>query len=166
MMTNSVNKTEPAGTEPAITVEPTGGNETPVAPEPSGTETEVVPNTGDFNCTLATSLLDFEVWDQDGSEQLGSVEELILNFDNVEASYIVVASRSEDAERVLPVPIELFSCDNTERVLILEVDLETFENAPEFSGGEIPDTSQQGWDGEFNTYWNSFLFGAEAYPTP
>lgn len=117
--------------------------------------TEVIPETGPVDPGLASNLLDFEVWNQDGSLVIGAVDELILDLQIGSVAYVVVAE--EMVERLVPVPYELFLWDDVEMKFLLVIDQEVFDNAPEFIGGEIPDTTMPDWDTEFKAYWEGVL---------
>ena len=82
--------TEPAGTEPAET-EPAATE--PVGTQPAGTQppagAEVVPSTGSVNPARVSNLLDFEVLNQ-SDEQVGAVEDMILNLETKQVDYVVL----------------------------------------------------------------------------
>jgi sporulation protein YlmC with PRC-barrel domain len=81
------------------------------------------------------------------------IDDLIADVETGEILFIVVVVDSTDAQLLIPVPLEHLQWDSNNQVLILVTDEETLQNAPSFEGGEYPDTSVDGWDSEFNDYW-------------
>src|SRR5687768_8227679 len=63
------------------------------APTDAGTTTETpgVPVTGEVNPARISQQLDFTVWSQDG-EQIGDVNDMVLDFDNTQIAYVVVGT--------------------------------------------------------------------------
>src|SRR5215208_3392244 len=82
----------PSTDVPPITAEVTSTEA--VMETPAGTDTTTtpgVPVTGANNTSRVTNLLDFTVWNQNG-DQVGDVEDLVLDLDNVNISYAVVGT--------------------------------------------------------------------------
>src|SRR5687768_5810075 len=55
------------------------------------TETSGVPVTGNVNPARLSNQLDFTVWSQDG-EQIGEVDDMVLDLDNTNVAYVVVGT--------------------------------------------------------------------------
>jgi hypothetical protein len=69
--------------------------------------------------------------------------------------YLVVTSTFEEGERWIPVPISMFQWDAGSNGFVLNGDATMLQNAPSFQNGEYPDTSTEGWNAEFDTFWQS-----------
>ena len=106
--------------------------------------------------TLATDLLGASfVLNSQGTgtgSDTGTVQDVIIEPRIAKLQYVVVSLVSGDAW--IPVPIRALGWDSTDNQLVLMVDASMLQNAPTFSGGQIPDTSVQGWDEQFSTYWS------------
>jgi sporulation protein YlmC with PRC-barrel domain len=97
--------------------------------------------TGDVNPARLSNQLDFSVWSQDG-EQIGEVEDMVLDLDNTRVAYVVVGTGGflDLGEREIFVSWDFLQLqtgtgDTTggqQNAFILQGDLEVFRNAPDF----------------------------------
>jgi sporulation protein YlmC with PRC-barrel domain len=107
------------------------------------------------------------VWSQDG-EQIGDVEDMVLDLDNTRVAYVVVGTGGflDLGEREILVPwnslqLQTGTGDTTggqQNAFILQGDLEIFRNAPDFDlGANLPQAGQPAadWDADIRTYWES-----------
>ena len=162
--------TNVAGSPPPVTVDVTETME-PVATETAtevgtATETAGVPVTGESNPSRLTNQLDFTVWSQDG-EQIGEVDDMVLNLDNSQVAYVVVGTGGflDLGERDILVPwnqlqLQTGTGDNTggqQNAFILQSDVDAFRNAPDFDLSTIPQMGQAAndWDTAIRTYWEN-----------
>lgn len=140
------------------------------------TETPGVPVTGDVNSARLSNQLDFTVWSQDG-EQIGDVEDMVLDLDNTEVAYVVVGTGGflDLGEREILVPwdslqLQTGTGDTTggqQNAFILLTDLATFSNAPDFDlTANLPQMGQAAddWDADIRNYWQGGGAGAENTP--
>ena len=93
-------------------------------------------------------------------EDVASVEDLIINPENGQITHAVlsVGGFLGIGDRYVPVPWDAlnFQMDNNRLVLVIDADQSRLEEAPGFDNrGEFPSTQQQGWDSEFDSYWQS-----------
>lgn len=167
--------TNVAESPPPVTVdvtEDTSGTATDSATEApteagATTETPGVPVTGDVNPARLSNQLDFTVWSQDG-EQIGEVDDMVLDLDNTRVAYVVVGTGGflDLGERTILVPwnslqLQTGTGDTTggqQNVFILQTDLEAFRNAPDFDlNANLPQAGQPAgdWDVDVRTYWES-----------
>jgi sporulation protein YlmC with PRC-barrel domain len=138
--------TNVAGSPPPVTADSTEdmsgtATESPATQEETTTETPGVPVTGDVNPARLSNQLDFSVWSQDG-EQIGEVEDMVLDLDNTRVAYVVVGTGGflDLGEREIFVPWDFLQLqtgtgDTTggqQNAFILQGDLEVFRNAPDF----------------------------------
>jgi sporulation protein YlmC with PRC-barrel domain len=141
---------------------------TEAATEPgTTTETPGVPVTGGVNPARISNQLDFTVWSQNG-EQIGEVDDMVLNLDNSRIAYVVVGTGGflDLGERDILVPsnslqLQTGTGETTggqQNVFILQTDLDVFQNAPDFDlGANLPQVGQPAgdWDIDIRTYWES-----------
>lgn len=167
--------TNVASSPPPVTVDATEDMEVTATESPTdGTATQEgtmtgtagVPVTGDVNPARVSNQLDFTVWSQDG-EQIGDVNDMILNLDDARVAYVIVGTGGflDLGERDVLVPwtsLELQSGtgDTTggqQNVFVLQGDVEAFRNAPDFDPGTLPEMGQPAtdWDMDLRTYWES-----------
>ena len=144
--------------------------------EKDTTETPGVPVTGDVNAARLSNQLDFTVWSQDG-EQIGDVEDMVLDLDNTEVAYVVVGTGGflDLGEREVLVPwdslqLQTGTGDTTggqQNAFVLLSGLETFRNAPDFDlTVNLPQMGQSAgdWDVDIRNYWQGG--GADTASTP
>lgn len=138
--------TEPMGTEMATEAGTSAATGEATA---AATEGEI-PGTGEIDPGVATVLFEqqVEVHASDHTP-VGTVDNLILDVNAGTVAYIVVAT---DDGTLIAVPYADVTWD-TAGFFLLSVDVATFEGAPAFEGGEIPDTQQPDWDADIAAYW-------------
>ena len=174
--------TNVAGSPPPVTADATEdmtgtATESPATEEGTATETAGVPVTGDVNPARISNQLDFTVWSQDG-EQIGDVEDMVLNLDDSQVVYVVVGTGGflDLGEREILVPwqsleLQTGTGDTTggqQNAFILQTDVDTFRNAPDFDLGNLPERGQPGadWDVDIRTFWESGGTAGGAANTP
>jgi sporulation protein YlmC with PRC-barrel domain len=140
------------------------------------TETAGVPVTGDVNPARLSNQLDFTVWSQDG-EQIGDVEDMVLNLDDLRVVYVIVGTGGflDLGEREILVPWESLELqtgagDTTggqQNAFILQTDVDTFSNAPDFDLGNLPEMGQPAvdWDVDIRNYWQGGSAATEGTAT-
>jgi len=113
--------------------------------------------------------------DTDQGTMSATIEDLIVDTDAGDIQYIVVNTSFDDGEHWIPVPLDLFQWDAATGGFILNVDGTMLQNAPFFQDGQFPDTSMDGWNSEFDSFWQnngagggtgSDSGGADATATP
>ena len=173
--------TNVAGSPPPVTVDATedmtGTATESTTEEATATETAGVPVTGDVNPARISNQLDFTVWSQDG-EQIGDVEDMVLNLDDPQVAYVIVGTGGflDLGDREVLVPWEALELqtgtgDTTggqQNAFILQTDVDTFRNAPDFDLGNLPERGQPvaNWDVDIRTYWESGGTAGGAANTP
>lgn len=167
--------TNVAESPPPVTADSTDDLSSTATEEPTGAPTDVgvtteapgVPVTGDVNPARLSNQLDFTVWSQDG-EQIGEVDDMVLDLDNTRIAYVVVGTGGflDLGERHVLVPwdslqLQSGTGDTTggqQNAFILQTELDVFRNAPDFdSGANLPEAGQAAgdWDVDVRTYWES-----------
>jgi sporulation protein YlmC with PRC-barrel domain len=164
--------TEPAETEPVLT--PTEVMETS---EPI-TDTGDLPSTGAVDPGLASNLMDFDVWNTN-DEQIGTVDDLILDLDEETVEYVVISVGGflGLGDKEIAVPWEALelatesalvdtgtvtdTMDSHPNAFVLDVSEETINQAPDLDVDSLPDIGQDapGWDDEFRNFWANLEAG-------
>ena len=154
---------------PPVTVDATEAMSSTATESPTDagttTETPGVPVTGEVNPARLSNQLDFTVWSQDG-EQIGDVEDMVLDMDSTTVAYVIVGTGGflDLGEREVLVPwdslqLQTSTGDTTggqQNVFILQTDLDTFRNAPDFDlTSNLPQAGQPvaAWDVDIRNYW-------------
>src|SRR5215212_1806475 len=168
--------TVPSDNVPPVTAEVTGtsegdlgtATESPTTGDLTGTPG--VPVTGDVNPARVSNQLDFTVWNQNG-EQIGEVDDMVLDLDNTQVMYVVVGTGGflDLGERNLLIPwnslqLQTGTGDTTggqQNAFILQSDMDVFSNAPDFDLANVPQAGQPAndWDTDIRNYWESGATG-------
>ena len=87
-------------------------------------------------------------------EPLGTVEDIIFS-DNGRIKYLVLARRgvAEGAERMVPIPWKAASPEVKDHRLVLDVNANTFENAPSFARNDWRRLADPQWEKAVNSYY-------------
>jgi sporulation protein YlmC with PRC-barrel domain len=142
------------------------GEETEVAEEPTPTP---LPEDARVQASaiLASNLLGAEVVHGEtteiaeaGSETLGTVAEVILDPVSGRTQHLVIEAGEQMAAAGdwIPVPltqvlISRLATDITGEELVVQVEQERLAGAPSFEMGQLPDTTEPGWDAGVREYW-------------
>jgi sporulation protein YlmC with PRC-barrel domain len=115
----------------------------------------------------ASDLLDRDVINLQ-NEGLGEIEDLIVQPENGQVPYAILGSGGflGLGEELRPVPLSEFRLDPFQRVLIFNVDEETFENAPSFGADGWPDISSPDWVNDFQSYWDQQVTSTTTMTAP
>jgi sporulation protein YlmC with PRC-barrel domain len=150
----TVEPTEPLATEPVETVEVTEAL----------TETEVVPPTGLVDPGRLSNWLDFDVFSSETDEQVGSVEDVVLDFDQEQVDYILVEVGGflGIGSKTVAIPYDRLQLQiageagaDDENAFIVQATAEELEQAPEFDAGLLPELGEPAadWDAEIESFW-------------
>lgn len=160
--------TVPSTNVPPVTVETTSTEDatgltgTPEGTAGAGTTTPVVPVTGESDTSRVSNLLDLDVWNQDG-EQVGEVEDMVLDMDNSNVSYVVIETGGflDLGDKTLLIPWNSLELQTPvsgadENGFVLTADTEMLTNAPDMdlpavlpARGEAADD----WDVDIRNFW-------------
>ncbi|HEX5808029.1 MAG TPA: PRC-barrel domain-containing protein, partial [Anaerolineales bacterium] len=167
--------TVPSTNVPPVTVESTmTGEATSETPDADLTTTPAVPVTGEDDPSRLSNLLDFDVWNQNG-EQIGEVDDMVLDLDNINISYVIVGTGGflDLGEKDILIPWNSLELQTTatggqENAFILLEDPEMLTNAPDFDvDANLPGMGQPAtdWDADIRNFWESGVV-PEAQATP
>ena len=160
----------PSTNVPPVTVESTATEDMSGTQTPSGTEasgTAGVPVTGENNPSRVTNMMDFTVWNQNG-EQVGEVDDFVLDLDNTRISYVVVGTGgfADLGEKTVLIPwnqlqLQTGAGDTTggqQNAFILLADPEFLQNAPDTDiNSVLPGMGQSAgdWDADIRNFWTT-----------
>ena len=90
-------------------------------------------------------------------EELGKLEEIVINLDEGRPLYVVLALDSGflKADKLVAVPWSLVRVSQDEGTLILDVDRDIFDNVPVFEKNRWPDMSDPRWTESVHTYFQT-----------
>jgi sporulation protein YlmC with PRC-barrel domain len=80
-------------------------------------------------------------------EELGTVEEIMIDLDRGQIAYVVMAAGGflGIGDKYFAIPWSLLEVDTDSHAVIVDLDKETIENAPGFDKDNWPDPSDVGW---------------------
>lgn len=158
---------------PTDTLMPTATTESIATATPgleiTGTETVTgtpgIPTTGIADPSRVSQLLDYSVEDQSG-ENLGEVDDLVLNLGSRCLSYVILSPDSALGleNEFVAVPWEGVSVRGSnegvgDQVLVVNADADTLKGAPGFKTGEEPDFTAPDWDMDWRDFWTTQITG-------
>jgi sporulation protein YlmC with PRC-barrel domain len=85
----------------------------------------------------------------------GTIDDLIVDIDTGDIRYIVVDAAFDDGERWIPIPLSFFQWDTNNGAFALNVNPAMLQDAPFFQDGQYPDMTVEGWDSDFNSFWQN-----------
>jgi sporulation protein YlmC with PRC-barrel domain len=85
----------------------------------------------------------------------GTIEDMIVDTETGDILYIVVNTSLDDGERWIPIPLSSFQWDADNATALLNVNPAVLRDAPFFIEGEFPDTTVDGWNSEWDTFWQN-----------
>lgn len=159
----------PSTDVPPVTVEATSTDDALSGTDtaPTVDTTPGVPVTGEDSPSRLSVLLDYDVWNQNG-EQVGDVEDMILDLDNSRISYVIVGTGGflGIGEKEVLVPWNSLqvhpetgdAVGAPENAFILLADQETLENAPDVDINDVmPDWGipANNWDADIRNFWET-----------
>jgi len=96
---------------------------------------------------------------QDQGQGVGNIsatiEDMIVDTDTGDIRYIVVNTTLDDSERWIPVPLGLIQWDAANSAFLLNANPAMLRDAPFFEDGLFPDTTMEGWNSEFDSFWQN-----------
>lgn len=103
---------------------------------------------------------------QDQGQGVGNInatiEDMIVDTDTGAILYIVVNTTLDDSERWIPVPLGLIQWDAANSAFLLNANPAMLRDAPFFEDGLFPDTTMDGWNSEFDSFWQNGGTGSGA----
>lgn len=83
----------------------------------------------------------------------GTIDDMIVDIATGDIKYIVVDAAFDEGERWIPVPLSFFQWDATNGAFLINANPAMLRDAPFFQDGLYPDTTADGWNSEFDAFW-------------
>jgi sporulation protein YlmC with PRC-barrel domain len=117
---------------------------------------------GTENPVSASELMNYTVQNSQG-EDLGEIEDLMVDINNEEIRYAVLSFGGflEIGEKLFAIPVTAFTVDSTNEIVTFDVDQETLENAPGFDNNNWPDFANPEWDVPYRDFWQDRTAGTD-----
>lgn len=84
-----------------------------------------------------------------------TIEDVIVDPDAGTILYLVLNSLFDDGERWIPVPLSTLRWDLSNEAFLFVANANALLNAPFFQADQWPDTTVDGWDADFDTFWQT-----------
>lgn len=88
------------------------------------------------------------------NEDLGTVEDLMLDVATGRLGYAVLACIGAAQEKLFPVPVRALTIDTDGSRFMLNADRETLKYAPGFDRNDWPDTGDPGWKSGVESFYS------------
>lgn len=107
--------------------------------------------------TLSTSTLTGDDVVNAEGEDLGTIEDFMIDLQNGRVDYAVLSFGGflGMGDKLFAIPFELIDVDFENERVSLDVDRETLEGAPGFDKDDWPDTSDEGWHTRIHDHWGT-----------
>jgi sporulation protein YlmC with PRC-barrel domain len=118
--------------------------------------TESARNFGTGSALLsATSIVGDDVCNLK-EENLGSIQDIMLDTHNGEIKYAVLSSGGflGMGDRLFAIPWKALRLDKENKRFTLDIDVERLKKAPGFDEGEWPDMADSTWNSNIESYYN------------
>jgi sporulation protein YlmC with PRC-barrel domain len=130
--------------------------------EDAGTDTQMLDGLYQLSSFADFSLFDYDLLSQDDEDDLGEIEELLVNLDENKVTYAVadIGGWLGIAETAVAIPWERISFDETEEEFTINATQEELTDAPsidmsEFDEWEVDDD----WEQTIEDYWSDLTGG-------
>jgi len=97
---------------------------------------------------IATAATDPDVIDFNGV-----LEDMIVDIEAGNILYLVVNAAFDEGERWIPIPLRVFQWDAANETFVINADSAMVQEAPFFEENSWPDMTVEGWDDEFEAFW-------------
>lgn len=106
---------------------------------------------------LSASTLTGDTVRNAAGDDLGSLNEIVIDLDSGMVAYAVLAAGGflGMGEKFFAIPWDLLTVDTDNREIILNVEKEILQNAPGFDKDNWPMTTDRAWIAEVFTYYGS-----------
>jgi sporulation protein YlmC with PRC-barrel domain len=124
------------------------------AQEPTTPTPGASPAVSDAVLLRSKALFDYRVKSPQG-EDLGKIEEVMIDMEAGRVAYAVLSFGGflGLGNRWVPVPWDAVALRPTEKVLLLNIDKDKLQKAPNFEGTTLPDLANRQWGAVIHTYY-------------
>lgn len=121
---------------------------------------------GRFRRVMAASTLEGDKVRNARNEDLGSVDEIMVDIPSGRIAYVVLSFGGVlgIGNKLFAVPWSAFTVDEDEKNFILNVDKNTLENAPGFDKDNWPDMADPSWGREIYSYYGQSPYWEDEKP--
>jgi len=84
-----------------------------------------------------------------------TVDDLIIDTKTGDILYLVLNTKIDDNERLIPVPLSLLQWDSNDEAFVVNANPAMLRDAPSFGEDQYPDTSVAGWDSDILAFWQN-----------
>ena len=98
-----------------------------------------------------------------------TIDDLIVDTTTGDILYLVLNTRIDDNERLIPILLSLLQWDTNNTAFVVNANPAMLRDAPSFEEDQYPDTTVAGWDSDILSFWQnngSGGKGSQATPTP
>ena len=119
-----------------------------------------------YRRVMAASTLNGDSVRNSAGEDLGNVDEIMLDIPSGRIAYAVLSFGGVlgMGNKLFAVPWNSLVVDEDEKCFILDVDKSTLENAPGFDKDKWPDMSDSRWRSDLFRYYGAQPYWEEEYP--
>lgn len=102
----------------------------------------------------ASTITGDTVRNMDGND-LGHIEELVIDLDNGRVNYAVLSSGGflGLGNKLFAIPWDMLTVDTENKEVVVDISKETLENAPGFDKDDWPDIHDRSWVGDVYRYY-------------
>lgn len=107
--------------------------------------------------TLSTSTLTGDDVVNAEGEDLGTIEDFMIDLQNGRVDYAVLSFGGflGLGDKLFAIPFELLDVDFENKRVTLDIDREALEDAPGFDKDDWPDTSDEAWHTRIHDHWGT-----------
>lgn len=119
-----------------------------------------------FRRVLSASTLEGDSVRNAAGENLGKVDELMIDIPSGRVAYAVLSFGGilHMGNKLFAVPWNALRVDEDEKCFIMDVDKRTLESAPGFDKDNWPDMADTGWGTEIFRHYGQMPYWEEDYP--
>jgi sporulation protein YlmC with PRC-barrel domain len=147
------------GLSQAGTIKSNGTTGTPSVPSVTQTPGQQTTATGFQGVVLASQVLAYRV-DGSNNQQIANVNDIILDPTNGNLEYVLInvtGLQGLTNQTLVPVPLRALSWNSQYNTININVPPQVLLNAPRFSPGQLPKTTNPNWNSEIQTFWQQYI---------
>jgi hypothetical protein len=129
------------------------------APSTTQTPGQQTTTTGLVGVVLASQVLAYRV-DGPNSQQIANVTDIILDPTNGELEYVLIdvtGIQGLTNKTMVPVPLRALSWNPQYNTININIPPQVLLNAPRFSPGQLPKTTNPNWNSEIQSFWKQYV---------
>jgi len=84
-----------------------------------------------------------------------TIDDLIVDTTTGDILYLVLNTKIDDNERLIPVPLSLLQWDTNNTAFVVNANPAMLRDVPSFEEDQYPDTTVAGWDSDILSFWQN-----------